>query len=93
MNFIFLLSWYSDGLQAGWPGFKSWQGQEIFLYSTAFRLALGSIQPPIQYVPGTVYLGVKCPVREADYSPPSGANVKNGGAVSTLSCMSSWHDD
>jgi hypothetical protein len=31
----------SDGLQAGWPGFDSRQGQEIFLYSTGFRVTWG----------------------------------------------------
>jgi hypothetical protein len=36
------LNLYSDGLRAGRPGFVSWQGQEIFLYSTALRPALGA---------------------------------------------------
>jgi hypothetical protein len=40
------------------------------------RTALGSIQPPIQWVPGTLSLGVKRPGREADHSPPSSAEVK-----------------
>jgi hypothetical protein len=35
------------------------------------RLALGSTQPPIQWVHG-----VKRPGREADNSPPTGAEVK-----------------
>jgi hypothetical protein len=30
------------------------QGQEIPLYSTAFRLALGPTQPPIHWVPGAL---------------------------------------
>jgi hypothetical protein len=33
--------------------FNSWQGQEIFLFSTATRLALASTKPPIQWVPNT----------------------------------------
>jgi hypothetical protein len=33
-------------------------------------------QPPIQWVPGTLSLGVKWPGREADHSPPSSAEVK-----------------
>jgi len=33
-------------------------------------------QPPIQGVPGALYLRVKWPGREADYSPPSSAEVK-----------------
>jgi hypothetical protein len=33
-------------------------------------------QPPIQWVPGAISLGVKRPGREADHSPPSSAEVK-----------------
>jgi hypothetical protein len=35
-----------------------------------------TIQPPIQWVPGALSLGVKLPGREADHSPPSSAEVK-----------------
>jgi hypothetical protein len=48
-----------------------------FLFTTASRTALGPTQPPIQWVPGALSLGVKRPVREADHSPPSSAEVKN----------------
>jgi len=48
------------------------------------RLALGSIQPPIQWVPGSLSLGVKWPGLEADNSPPYSAKVKNGGAIPRL---------
>jgi hypothetical protein len=34
-------------------------------------------QAPIQWVQGVPSLGVKRPEREADYSPPSSAEVKN----------------
>lgn len=34
-------SQYSDGLRSGHPGFDFWQGQEIFLFCTASRPALG----------------------------------------------------
>jgi hypothetical protein len=37
---------------------------------------LGPTQPPIQWVPGALSLGVKWPGREADHSPPSSAEVK-----------------
>jgi hypothetical protein len=37
----------------------------------------GALQPPIQWVSGTLSLGVKRPGREADHSPPSSAEVKN----------------
>jgi hypothetical protein len=35
------ISLYSDGLQAGWPGFLIPGRGKIFLFSTASRLALG----------------------------------------------------
>jgi hypothetical protein len=35
--------------------------------------------------------GVKRPGREADHSPPSSAEAKNGGAIVPLPHMSSWH--
>jgi hypothetical protein len=41
------------------------------------RPALGPIQPPVQWVPGALSLGVKWPGREADHSPLSSAEVKN----------------
>jgi hypothetical protein len=48
----------------------------IPVFSTASGTALGSTQPPIQWVPGALSLGVKRPGREADHSPPSNAEVK-----------------
>jgi hypothetical protein len=56
--------------------FESRQGLGIFLFTTASRTALVSTQPPIQWVPGALSLGVKRPRREADQSPPSSAEVK-----------------
>jgi len=47
--------------------------------------ALGSIQPPIQLVPGAFTPGLNLPECEADYSAPSWAEVKNGwSCTSTL---------
>jgi hypothetical protein len=50
-------------------------GSRIF-FSKSSRLALGSTQPPIQWVPGALSPGVKRPGREADHSPPTSAEVK-----------------
>jgi hypothetical protein len=51
--------------------------------------------PPTQRVPGAFSLGVKRPGREADYSPPTSAEFKNGGAIPpiphTLSCIGALH--
>jgi hypothetical protein len=47
----------------------------IFLF-TVSRTVLRPTQPPIQWVPGALSLGVKRPGREADHSPPSSAEVK-----------------
>jgi hypothetical protein len=47
-----------------------------FLFTTASRTALGPTQPPIQWMPGALSLGVKRPGREADHSPPSSVEIK-----------------
>jgi hypothetical protein len=51
-------------------GFDSRRGLGIFLFTTTSRMALGRTQPPIQWVPGALSLGVKRPGREDDHSPP-----------------------
>jgi hypothetical protein len=58
-------------------GFDSQWGLGIFLFTTTSRTALGPTQPPIQWVPGALSLGVKRLGHEADHSPPSSAKVKN----------------
>jgi hypothetical protein len=64
------------GWTIGVLGFDSRRGLAIFLFTTASRTALGSTQPPIQWVPGALSLGVKQPGREADQSLLSSAEVK-----------------
>jgi hypothetical protein len=83
-NELGYLGRYSDGLWARRPGFDSRQGQEIFLYSTLSRPALGSTQPPIQWVLRARSSTVKWPGREADHLHPSGARFKKGGAILSL---------
>jgi hypothetical protein len=53
------------------------EGAGNFFFTTVSRMALGPTQPPIQWVPGALSLGIKRPGREADHSPPSSAEVKN----------------
>jgi hypothetical protein len=64
------------GLENWGLGFNSWQGLGIFFFTIMSRTALGPTQPPIQWVPGALSLGVKRLVCEADHSPPSSAKVK-----------------
>jgi hypothetical protein len=58
---------------------------EIFLLSTSSKPVLGPTQPPIEWVPVVERLGCL-----ADHSPPSSAEVKNGGAIPPLPHKSSW---
>jgi hypothetical protein len=51
-------------------------GSPLIFSFTASRTALRPTQPPIQWVPGALSLGVRRPGREADHSPPSSAEVK-----------------
>jgi hypothetical protein len=61
------------------------QGLGIFPFTTASRPALGPTQLPIQWVPGTLSLGVKLSGRETEHSPPYSDEVKNAWSyTSTL---------
>jgi hypothetical protein len=57
-------------------GFKSWQGENIFLYSKTSGPALGPIQPLFSGCSGSSP-GIKRPGRDVDHSPPSRTEVKN----------------
>jgi hypothetical protein len=67
---------WATGWTIGVLGFDSRRGLGIFLFTTVYRTALGPTQPPVQWLPGDLSLGVKWPGREADHSPPSNAEVK-----------------
>jgi hypothetical protein len=67
-------------------GSKPGRGK-IFLSSTSSTPTLG----PNAYW-GAVFPGVKWPDLEGDHSPPSSAEVKNGGAIYPLPHTSLWHD-
>jgi hypothetical protein len=68
---------YLSGIALGYRlcdrGFETRQGLEIFLFTTASRPALGSSQPPIQWVAMSPSLGLKRSGREADHSSPPSA--------------------
>jgi hypothetical protein len=91
--FIFInRSRYSDGLRAGRPGRDSRQGQDIVLFFTASRPALGPTHPPVHWVPGALSPGVKRLRHEAGNLPPSRAEIKNGGVIPSLPHMCSWNN-
>jgi hypothetical protein len=60
------------------------QGQDIFLFSTMFRPALGPTQLLIQWRQGALSPGVNMEEHEVYHSSPSSVVVKNGGAVPPL---------
>jgi hypothetical protein len=66
---------------------ESRQGQEICIYFTASRPALGLTQPLIHW--GGSFLGVKA-AWTWSWPLTSNAEVKNGGAIHPLPNMSSW---
>jgi hypothetical protein len=55
---VFALTW-ATGWMIGVLGFDSRRGLGIFLITIASRTALRPTQPPIQWVPGALSLGVK----------------------------------
>jgi len=59
-------------------GSRPGRGWEFFSSPPAFIPALGTTQPPIQWVAGVPSLGVKWPGLEADHSPPSSAEMRGG---------------
>jgi hypothetical protein len=62
-------------LRSGRLRFDSRKVHGIFLFATASRPALGPTQFPFQCVRGALFPELKQPGREADHSPPSGAEV------------------
>jgi hypothetical protein len=49
----------------------------ILLFTIESRPVLEPTQPPIQWIPGALSLGLKRPEREADHPSPYSAEVKN----------------
>jgi hypothetical protein len=80
------------GLRARRLRLDSRKRQEIISHSTRSRVAPGS--PSLISNEYRVFLPrVRRQVREADHSPPSSAEVKNGGAISPLTHTSDIHSD
>jgi hypothetical protein len=72
---------------SGWPGFGSWEGQDL---SLLHGVHTDSEAHPASSPAGTGATSqrVKRPGCDADHSPPSRADVMNGGAI--LPPASSW---
>jgi hypothetical protein len=82
---IFLFTASPPSSAEAWCSVKKAQGQHYLTFTTASRPAVGPTQPPIQWVPGALSLGIKQPRREADHSHPSSADVKRmRGAIPAL---------
>jgi hypothetical protein len=79
-----LAEWCGAGLRAGWTGVRVAKKLRISLFTTVSISAVGPTQPPIQWVPGTLSLGLKWLGREADLSPPSNAEVRNAWNIPPL---------
>jgi hypothetical protein len=79
-----VLTRWATGWTIGVLGFDFRRGLGIFHFTTASRTALGPTQPPIQWVPGALSLGVKRQAREADHSLPSSAEVKNAWSNTSI---------
>jgi hypothetical protein len=75
------------GLDCREIGVNSQQVQEIFLFPTATRQALEPSQASVQSVPGTFPPGVKQPKHQADHTPLSSTEVKNGESIYLFSPM------
>jgi hypothetical protein len=65
-------------------------GGKNFHFSKLSRPALGSTQPPIQWVPGALSPGVKRPGREVDHSPTASAEVKKIWIYTSTPHTPSW---
>jgi hypothetical protein len=66
-------------------GVESRQGLGIFLFTKASRPSLRFTQPPVQWIPGALSLGVKRLGREADHLPQFSARSRMRGAIPPLS--------
>jgi hypothetical protein len=54
------------------------------------QTALRPTQTPMKWAPEALFPGVKLQGLPADHSPPSSAEIKNGGAITPLPHMSLW---
>jgi hypothetical protein len=60
------------------------------IFSTSSGPALGSTQPPIEWVPGPLSPGIKRPGSEADHSPPTSAELNKIWIYTSTPHTPSW---
>jgi hypothetical protein len=72
-------SWYTAGLRVGWSGVRVLGWAENFSLHHRDQTVSGA-----PGVPEALSLGVKRPRHEADHSPPSTAEVKNGWSSTSI---------
>jgi hypothetical protein len=83
------MSDWAMGWMEDWDSIPG-RGKRILSSPRRQRTCRGPTKPPIQRIQRALSPGVKRPGPEADYSPPSSAEVKNGGAIFCTSHASSW---
>jgi hypothetical protein len=76
-----ITQWYSAGLLAGWSKVRLPAGGGNFSLHHRFQTGSGAHPASFQWVSGALFLRVKRPVREADHSPPTSAEVKEWVAL------------
>jgi hypothetical protein len=72
------------GIATGWASRIRFTALQDFSLLQKFRQTLGSSRHPLQWVLGTVSLGVKRQGREADHSSPSSDDVKKSEVILLL---------
>jgi len=74
-------------LWTGQSGVRFTRRGKVFLFSTTFRLALGTTPLLVQWGTGVIAPWVKWLGSEAEHSPPSSVKVKNGWSYTTTPHM------
>jgi hypothetical protein len=65
---------------------------EDFLFFAESGSVLRSTQPPMQWIQRDLSAGIKRQGREAEHSPPSSAEVRNGRTATPFPHMPAWHN-
>jgi hypothetical protein len=80
----------NPGRRGGKPATNRLSYGTTLVFSVTSWPALGPTQPSVRWVPEALSRRIKLPGREADLSPPSSAEIKNGETMPPLTHTSSW---